>query len=167
VMVLVGFIACKKEQTFLSGIFPGFTGAGDEATWVVSNNNITDVSYVTGVLAKLTPPQTVAKYDSTFKLARQKEVSPYSIKLKKGGEIFMIGKSAENTNIWIKQQDLKWEVQDEILYASKNVNGSWVNIFAGYKDENKLLVRYKKSYFGDTSTDKERFVMEVQYTMFK
>lgn len=165
--MVLGVMSCQKESEYQSPVFPGFTGAGNQATWVVYAHVITDVPYVTAYLSKLTPPQTLAKYDSSYVLARQKEVSPYSYKFMVTGEVSVIGKSAGNQNVWALQPQLKWEDVDGNLYLYRFENGAKINIAIGFPDGAGLVMKFKKSYFGETSIDKDRFVQEVLYTMFK
>lgn len=164
---ILAIAGCVKEQEFKTPVFPGFTGNGDEAIWVVNNHTITDKAYVTGVLALQTPPSTLGKFDSSYVLARYRETSIYAYKFHKGGEVSLILKSSLGVSSWVKQPFLKWqEVGDQIM-IDKNNNGTWTNIIIGFKDQNRLLFRFKKTYFGDTSTDQERVVMEVLYSIFK
>lgn len=167
VFSLFTLLACKEEASYTANTFPGYTGAGDQAVWVVYTNAFTDPAYVTSYLSKLVPPMTLSAYDATYVAARQKEVSPYSYKLFKSGEVALIGKSAANESIWIKKTDYKWEDNGTNLMISQNVAGTWVNVIVGYPDQDKLLLRYKKAYFGNTTTEKDRYVMEVLYSMFK
>lgn len=154
--------ACKKGEEFRGNQFPGFTGAGEDATWVVYSHNITDIPYVTSVLPLQTPPTTYFKLDSTLTASRQKEVSPVSYRIYKNGEMALIV-----NKVWIKQSNYKWEQVNDQLNVYRNNSGTWTSVFIGFQDEEKLLIKYKKAFFGDTSSDKERFVMEVFYTMFK
>lgn len=161
IIILTFFSACRKGEDFKNNVFPGYTGAGTEATWVVNRHTITDVAYVTNILPTQTPPTSYVKFDSTYNAARQREVSPVSYKFYINGEIATI-----INNVWVKQPTLKWEIEGDQMKISKNNNGTWISIAIGYKDEEKLLIKYKKTYFGDTSIDKERFVMEVFYSIF-
>lgn len=169
ISILISFIiSCSKDDAeFNVGIFPGFTGAGEQATWVVYTHTITDRPFVSAYLLTQTPPSTIGKFDTSYIQARQREVTPYTYRFYKGGEVGLIGKSASNENIWIKMPHLKWQEDQGILYIMQNINGSWVNTITCFKDQTNLLFRFKKSYFGDTSADKDRYVMEVLYTMFK
>ena len=166
-MIITGLVSCEKGEDFKANTFPGFSGTGTEATWVVFRHNLTDQSYLTGVLPTLTPPTTLFKFDSTYKANQQKEVSPVSYRIYKNGEIAVIVKNAQNQNVWQKQNSLKWELVNDQMYVYRNNGASWVLVCIGFQDEEKLLIKFKKSFFGDTSADKEKFVMEVYYTIFK
>lgn len=167
ILLIAGFLACEKEEGFRIRTFPGVTGAGNEAIWVVYSHVVSDIPYITGVMTSQTPPSTITAFEATLVSARQREVSPYSMKFLSSGEIATIGKDAQNQNAWIKQTSLKWEFADGIMNISKNVNGNWINVIAGYEDQSNLLLRFKKSYFGDTSAEKDKAVLEVLYNMFK
>jgi hypothetical protein len=164
---MAGFISCQNDEVFKLKTFPGYTGAGTEAIWVVYSHVISDVTYITGVMSSQTPPSTFAAFDASLVAARQREVTPFTIKLFKTGEVAMIGKNTQNQNAWIKQTNLKWEDTGETMAISKNINGNWVSIITGYVDQSNLLLRFKKAYFGDETADKDKVVLEVLYSNFK
>ena len=166
ILVFAGLFSCVHEEEFKIATFPGITGSGDQATWVVYTHVITDIPYVTSVLSAQTPPITLANFEKAIVDSRQREVTAYSLKFYKTGEVALIGKDAQNQNAWIKQSNLKWEELEDKIYVSKNVNGNWVNIITGFKDQSNILFRYNKAYFGDTTADKDRVVMEILYSMF-
>ena len=165
-MLMAGLISCQKDEVFRTKTFPGYTGAGTEAIWVVYSHVISDVAFITGVMPAQTPPSTYSAFDASLVAARQREVTPFSIKLLKTGEVAIIGKNAQNQNAWIKQTNLRWEDQGETMLISKNVNGTWVNTIIGYIDQSNLLLRFRKAYFGDTTAEKDKVVMEVLFSMF-
>jgi hypothetical protein len=165
--ILGGIVACQKETEFKTATFPGFTGAGNQAVWVVYGHVITDIPFVTSYLSKLTPPVRFSFYDSTIMLARQKEVSPYSYKFLVNGEVAVMGKGPANENVWATQPALKWESFEGNLYLYRIENGAKVNIAIGFPDGAGMLMKFKKTYFRDTSADKDRYVQEIFYTMFK
>ncbi len=162
ILIAASFAACKKGEDYRGNIFPGFSGAGEAATWVVYKHTVTDIPYVTAVLPAQTPPTTYFKLDSTLTASRQKEVSGGSFKFYKSGEVAVVV-----NNAWVKQSTYKWELAGEQMNIFKNTGGNWNLAIVGFQDQEKLLLKFKKSFFGDTSTDKERFVMEVFYTIFK
>jgi len=65
--VIIAIASCKKEDEFRPSEFPGFTGAGEQATWVVSRHNVLDQSFLGAVLAAQSPPSTLNAFDSTIK----------------------------------------------------------------------------------------------------
>jgi hypothetical protein len=158
--------SCKKGEDFRGNKFPGFTGAGDNATWLVYRHTVTDVPYVTGVLPMQVPPTTYFKFDSTYTASRQKEVSPFSYKFFKNGEIAVITKNAQNQGVWTAQPTLKWELLNGNAEISRNTGSGWVSVATGQADEEKMAVKFRKSFFGDITADKSRYVMEVYYTIF-
>jgi hypothetical protein len=166
ILVFTGLLSCLQEEEFKNATFPGITGSGDEATWVVYTHVITDIPYVTTVLGAQTPPVTFATFDKAIVDSRQREVTAYSYKFYKNGELALIGKDDQDQNVWVKQTNLKWEELEDKIYITKNINGSWVNIITGYKDQANILFRYNKAYFGDTTADKDRVVMEILYSKF-
>jgi len=162
ILIAAGLAACEKGEDYRGNNFPGFSGAGESATWVVYNHTVTDISYVTGVLPSQTPPTTYFKLDSTYTASRQKEISAASYKIYKSGEVAVI-----INNAWVKQPNYKWELAGDQINIYKNNGSTWNVVIVGFQDQEKLLLKFKKSFFGDTSSDKERFVMEVFYTIFK
>jgi hypothetical protein len=163
----ISLFSCTKDEEFRTRKFPGYTGSGTEATWVVFSHTVSDVAYLTGVLPTLTPPSTYAAFDAALISARQREVTPFSIRLFKSGEVAFIGKNAQNQNAWVKQTNLKWEELGETMLINKNLNGTWVNIMIGYVDQSNLLLRFKKAYFGDATAEKDKTVADVLYTIFQ
>lgn len=161
IITLIALVGCEKEVTYNLPTFPGFAGSGSEAVWMVYNHNITDVTYITSYLAKQVPVLTQATFEANYVNARQKEVSPYSFKFFKIGGVATI---PTGQKAWVTQTDLKWELADVALILSKNVGGTWVQIASGYPDESKLSLKLKRAFFGDTSVDKDKNVMEILYT---
>lgn len=166
-IALAGLTSCSKDSEYIASSFPGVTGRGDDAIWVVLSHTVSDRPYVTSALLLQTPPISFGRFDSSYVQARQREVTPYSYRFYKGGEFGLIGKGPANENIWVKQTNLKWEDQNSQVMLYQNTGGNWVNIAVGFRDQDNLLFRYRKSYFGDNSADKDRFVMEVLYSFFK
>ena len=166
ILVFAGLFSCVQEEEFKTATFPGITGSGDQAIWVVYTHVITDIPYVTSVLTAQTPPVTYAVFEKAIVDSRQREVTPYSMKFYTAGEIALIGKDAQNQNAWIKQSNMKWEEREDKFFISKNMNGNWVNIITGFKDQSNILFRYNKAYFGDSTADKDRVVMEILYNKF-
>jgi len=160
-------ISCKKDETYVPDTFPGFSGPGDKAIWVVYNHNFTDRPFVQSYLTSQTAFKTIGSFDTSYRNARQKEVSPYSYQFGKNGTVYLCLTNPITGSNWVLQDDMKAEVIQNQLFVSKKINGQWVNTFVGFQDQDKILFKYKKSYFGDSSADKERFVMEVLYSMFK
>lgn len=167
VIILFFFISCKKGEGYLRTSFPGFSGPGDKATWVVYNHNFTDKPFIQANLSSQTSFRTLGSFDTSYRNARQREVSPYSYQFGKNGEVYLINTNPVSGSTWVLQQNMKAEVVQGQLFVFKQINGQWVNIFVGFQDEDKILFKYKKSYFGDVSSDKDRFFMEVLYSMFK
>jgi hypothetical protein len=166
-ILVIGIASCQKDSEFKPPVFPGFTGAGNDAIWVVYSHVISDVPFVTSYLSRLTPPVRYTFYDSTIMLARQKEVSPYSYRFINGGEVAIMGKGATNDNVWAIQPSLRWENIEGNLHLFRIENGAKVNIGIGFPDGAGLLIKFKKTYFGDNTADKERYVQEIFYTMLK
>jgi hypothetical protein len=159
--------ACQKSSDYITPIFPGYTGAGDAASWVISRHTITDAAYLNAVLPTLTPPTTLRAFDSLLVVAREKEVSPYSYRLYKNGEVAITGKNVTNQPVWVIQGDLKWEPVGDFVYISKKVTGSWVKIIEAYPDLDKLVFKFTRAYFGDNSINRERFFMDALYSMYQ
>ncbi|MFN5022033.1 MAG: hypothetical protein ACK5GP_10310 [bacterium] len=167
VILLFFFFSCKKGEAYLNNSFPGFSGSGDKATWVVYNHNFTDKPFIQSKLSSQTSFKTLGSFDTSYRNARQREVTPYSYQFGKNGEVYFISTNPISGSTWVLQQNMKAEVVQGQLFVSKQINGQWVNTFVGFQDQDKILFKYKKSYFGDVSSDKDRFFMEVLYSMFK
>lgn len=166
-MAMVFFLSCEKGKSYLSPSFPGFSGSGEKATWVVYNHNFTDRPFILSYLISQTSFRTIGSFDTSYRNARQREVTPYSYQFSKKGEVYFMSSNPISGNTWVLQQNMKAEVVQEQLQVFRQMNGQWVNTFVGFPDQDKILFKYKKAHFGDTSPDKERFVMEVLYSVLK
>lgn len=164
---IFSIIGCQKDSELQPPVFPGITGSGNDAIWVVYTHTIADRPFITTYALSQTPPQTYNQFDSSFILARQREVTQYSYRFYTGGEIAFIGKSSGNQNIWIKQSNMKWEEVDNQIVINRTTAGTTEIVAIGFKDQDKILFRLRRSYFGDTSADKGRTAMEVLYSLFK
>lgn len=157
--------SCKKEIVYTNPVFPGYSGNGEYATWAVFKFNITNSAFLTSALPTLNPPTTLTAFDAALKAARSKEVSPFSMRLYKDGQIAMVVKNAQNQDVWLTQSNLKWEKSGDYVYIFKNVANNWVNVIEVTSDLDKMLCKYRRAFFGDTSVDKDLFVLEVFYTI--
>jgi|GEM_PF-3295787 len=166
-MALFLLISCEKGETYLSASFPGFYGSGEKATWIVFNHSFTDKPFIQSVLSTQTSFKTIGSFDTSYRNARQREVTPYSYQFSKNGEVYFISTNSISGSTWVLQPNMKAEVLQGQLFVSKQVNGQWVNTFVGFQDQDKILFKYKRSYFGDMSSNKDKYFMEVVYSMFK
>jgi hypothetical protein len=169
ILILFSFLSilgCQKDSELQTAVFPGITGSGNDAIWVVYTHTISDRPFITAYALSQTPPLTFNQFDTSYVLARQREVTQYSYRFYKGGEIAFIGKSSGNQNIWIKQPNLKWEEVDNQIVINRITSGTPEIIAIGFPDQDKVLFRLRRSYFGDTSADKNRTAMEVLYSLF-
>lgn len=157
---------CKKEQEYKADVFPGFSGSGESASWTVYRHTITNSAYLTATLPTLTPPTTLASYEASLVAARNREVSPFSFRFYKDGGVALIQKNAQNIDEWVKQANLKWEVSGDYMYIFRNVGGTWVNIIEVTTELEKILCKYRRSFYGDNSSNKDSFVMEVLYKLY-
>jgi hypothetical protein len=164
IILVSALAACKKGETFREPTFPGFSGSGEFATWIVYAYNLNDTNYLKTVLPPAIPStQTINNFFTTLSNLAGKEVSAYSIRLYKTGEVGLIEKNAQNQNVWVKQSTLKWQSASPYINILRNVNGSWVKVMEGIINVDKLLLKYYRSYWGDTSADKEKTAMEITY----
>ncbi|MFZ9388838.1 MAG: hypothetical protein ACO25B_13240 [Chitinophagaceae bacterium] len=166
-IILLGatFISCKKETELQVPVFPGYSGKGEYATWALYKFNITNTTYLTAALPLQSPPTTLTAFDAALKAARDREVSPFSLRLYKDGGIATIVKNAQNQDVWQIQSNLKWEVQGDFMRIYRNVNNNWVDIIEATPDLDKMNCKFRRTYFGDNSADKDLFVMEAFYTI--
>ena len=164
---LVFLIACEKAEEFKTATFPGYSGSGESASWVVNRYRLTDTVYLKTVLAAQTPPSTLTALNNTLNTTTAIETGPYSLRLYKGGEVAVIVRNAQNKAEWAKQTDLKWEVTGDFMNISKNVSGSWVGIIEATPEVDKMVCKYKRAYWGDKTASKDLIAMELIYTSFR
>jgi len=166
ILLAVVFSSCEKSEEFKPGTFPGFSGSGEYATWCVYKHTINDVAYLTTLLPTLTPATTYTDYNAAWLAARYKETSLFSFRLYKSGEVAVIKKDAQNLNIWVKQSDLKWEATSDYMYISRKTNDTWEKVIVVTPELEKMLCKFRKSYFGDNTESKDTFVMEALFTIY-
>jgi hypothetical protein len=71
VILLFFFFSCKKGEAYLNNSFPGFSGSGDKATWVVYNHNFTDKPFIQSKLSSQTSFKTLGSFDiSSVKMGK-------------------------------------------------------------------------------------------------
>jgi hypothetical protein len=165
IVIVAALFSCKKETEYNNPVFPGYSGKGEFATWALYSFNITNTSYLTAVLPLQNPPTTLTAFDAALKAARNREVSPFSLRLYKDGGVATIVKNAQNQDVWQIQSSMKWELQGEYMHIYRNVAGSWVDIIEVTPDLDKMNCKFRRTYFGDTSADKNLFVLETFYTI--
>lgn len=166
ITLISGFASCKKGDEFRGNSFPGFTGSGNEATWVVYRHNVIDATYLTAVLPAQTPPTTLIQLNADYKASYAKEVSPFSVRLIKGGGLAMVVSSGSNQYSWVLQSGLKWEPLDNGIVVSRQTGSGFQAIATGYSDQDKLLLKFTRAAFGDNSADKNKAVLDVYYSFF-
>jgi len=166
ILLTVAFIGCKKEQDFKAAEFPGYSGKGDYATWTVFRHTVTNSGYLTTALPAQTPPTTLTAYDASLVSARYREVSPFTIRLYKSGEVATVVKDAQNKDVWQKQTNLKWEINGDFMDIYRNTGGVWVSVMQCNADLQNLLCKFRRAYYGDTGAAKDEFVLEVLYTFY-
>jgi hypothetical protein len=164
---LVSLIACEKAEEFKTATFPGYSGSGESASWVVNRYRLTDTVYLKTALAAQTPPTTLTALNNTLNTTAGIETGPYSLRLHKGGEVSVIARIAQNKFEWFKQADLKWEVTGDFMNISKNVSGSWVSIIEAAPEVDKMVCKFKRAYWGDKTASKDLVTMELIYNSFR
>jgi hypothetical protein len=166
-IIIISFSGCKKGDEFKPAAFPGYSGNGEYGTWTVFKHTVTDAAYLTSVLPTQVPATTLTAYDASLLTARYKEVSPFSLRLYKNGEVAVIEKDAANQNVWVKKSTLKWENAGDQSYIYRNVNNNWVNVIVLTPDLGRMVCKYKRAFYGDVSSNQNIIVMEVICTIYR
>jgi len=85
--------------------------------------------------------------------------------LYKDGSIATVAGS-NNQFSWIKRSNLKWENSNEEILISDNQSGTWIPVATALADQDKLLVKYRRSYFEYNSTEMDKPVLDIYYSIF-
>jgi hypothetical protein len=160
-------IACDKAEDLRTATFPGYSGSGESASWVVYQYRLTDTVYLKTALAAQTPPRTLRFLDSTLNASKTFETGPYSLRLYKSGEVGIITRNGQNQPEWTKQGNLKWDTSNDFMNIYRNVNGSWQSIIEATPEQDKMVCKFKRAYWGDNSANKNLVAAEIIYNSFR
>ena len=165
-VIISAMMACVEETEFTNDVFPGFSGKGEYLTWTLNSYKVTDSVYVKGVLLIQIPVITYATYLTNLTNAVSKEVSPYTLRFYQNGEIATVQKNTSNQNVWTKQPSLKWEQNGLFWNINRKDGNNWVNIMVGTEEQGKILLKVKRTFFSDTSADKDKFFLDTFYSKY-
>lgn len=166
VVLVITALSCKKGTDLIVADFDGYAGKSGTATWTVSRYVIADSNYLKARLPLLAPPTTYPNFVNSLNAARGLEISPFSLRLHSSGEMSVLLKNGQNITVWTKNPDLKWENQGDFMYIYQRSGGVWVNTIVANPDLSNMICRFKRTYFGDNTADKDKYVMEILYTPF-